>query len=292
MKRSLSLLTVMLALVLAVSFTLGAPHLALAQKKEDPVLARVNGAEIRQSEIDAVEADVGQSLQETDPAERKNRLLDYLITVTAVSQAAAKKKLDATPEFAARAEFARKKILMEAMLIEAINNPVLEAEMKKIYDERIGTMKPEDEIKVRHILVKTVEEANDAIKKLKAGADFDKLAREISIEPAAKTTGGDLDYRVHGDLVKDFSDVAFKLEKGQISGVVKTEFGFHVIKVEDKRKRAVPTYDQVKPRLMEFVARNAQAELIKKLREEAKIENLVQKEAPPAPPAKADPKKK
>ena len=292
MKRSLSLLSLALALVLGVALTLSAPHLAQAQKKDDPVLARVNGVEIRQSDLDIAEADVGPSLQETNPVERKDKLLAYLIDVTALAQAAAAKKLDAAPDFAQRLAYARNKVLMEALLNESSKSAATEAEMKKLYDESVAKVAPEEEVRARHILVKSEAEAKDVIAKLKGGADFDKLAREISIDPSAKTNGGDLEYFTKGQMVAEFSDAAFKLNKGQISEPVKSQFGFHVIKVEDKRKKPVPKYEEVKEQVQAFVVRKAQAELVMKARADAKIENLVKKDAPTPPPAKADPKKK
>jgi peptidyl-prolyl cis-trans isomerase C len=292
MKRSLSLLSLALALVLGVALTLSATHLAQAQKKDDPVLARVNGVEIRQSDLDIAEADVGPSLQETNPVERKDKLLAYLIDVTALAQAAAAKKLDAAPDFAQRLAYARNKVLMEALLNDSSKSAATEAEMKKLYDESVAKVAPEEEIRARHILVKSEAEAKDVIAKLKGGADFDKLAREISIDPSAKTNGGDLEYFTKGQMVAEFSDAAFKLNKGQISEPVKSQFGFHVIKVEDKRQKPVPKYEEVKEQVQAFVVRKAQAELVMKARADAKIENLVKKDAPTPPPAKADPKKK
>ena len=139
--------------------------------------------------------------------------------------------------------------------------------------------------------MKTEKEAQDVLAKLKGGADFEKLAREISTDPSAKTNGGDLEYFTKGQMVAEFSDAAFKLTKGQISQPVKTQFGFHVIKVEDKRMKPVPKFEDVKEQVQAFVVRKAQAEVVMKVRSEAKIENLLKKEAPQAP-AKAEPKKK
>lgn len=293
MKRSLSLLSLALTLTLGVVLTLGVPHFAQAQKKDDPVLARVNGVEIRQSDVEIAEADVGPSLQETNPAERREKLLAYLIDVTALAQAAAAKKLDAAPDFAQRLAYAKNKVLMETLLNDTSKSAATEAEMRKLYDESVAKAAPEEEVRARHILLKTEAEANDVIKKLKGGADFDKLAREISIDPSAKTNGGDLEYFTKGQMVAEFSDAAFKLNKGQISEApVKSQFGFHVIKVEDKRKKPVPKYEEVKEQVQAFVVRKAQAELVMKARADAKIENLTKKEAPTPPPAKADPKKK
>jgi peptidyl-prolyl cis-trans isomerase C len=289
MKRSLSLFSLALALVLGVALTVGAPMLAIAQKKDDPVLARVNGVEIRQSDLDIAEADVGQSLQVQEPNARREALLAYMIDLTALAQSAAAKKLDAAPDFAQRMAYAKNKVLMEALLGDLSKTAATDAEMKKLYNEMLAKMPPEDEIRARHILVKTEKEAQDVIAKLKGGADFDKLAREISIDPSAKTNGGDLEYFTKGQMVGEFSEAAFKLEKGQISQPVKSQFGFHVIKVEDKRKKPVPTFDQVKDEIRAFVVRNAQGQLVLKVRSDAKIENLLAKETPPAKDA---PKKK
>lgn len=290
MKRSLSLLSLALALTLGVVLTLGAPHLARAQKKDDPVLARVNGVEIRQSDVDIADADIGQSLPGVTGDARKEAIVAYLIDVAILAQAASAKKLEAAPDFAARLAYAKNKVLMETLLNDVTKTAATEAEMKKLYDESVAKMQPEEEVRARHILVKTEQEAKDVLAKVKGGADFEKLARELSIDPSAKTNGGDLEYFTKGQMVAEFSEAAFKLDKGQVSEPVKTQFGFHIIKVEDKRQKPAPKYEEVKDQVQAFVVRKAQAELVMKLRSEAKIENLVKKDAPPAPPAKADPK--
>jgi peptidyl-prolyl cis-trans isomerase C len=293
MKRSLSLFSLALALTLGAALTLSAPHLARAQKKDDPVVARVNGVEIKQSDVDIADADIGQSLPQPPGPQRTEAIVAYLIDVAILAQAASAKKLEATPDFASRLAYAKNKVLMETLLNDVTKTAATEAEMKKLYDESVAKMQPEEEVRARHILVKTEEEAKDVIKKVKGGADFEKLAREISIDPSAKANGGDLEYFTKGQMVAEFSEAAFKLNKGQISETpIKTQFGFHVIKVEDKRKKPVPKYEDVKEQVQQFVVRKAQAELITKLRADAKIENLVKKETPPAPPAKAPDQKK
>jgi peptidyl-prolyl cis-trans isomerase C len=293
MKRSLSLLSLALALTLGVALTTTAPLLAQAPKKDDPVLARVNGVEIRQSDLDIAEADVGSSLQVQEPNARKEALLAYMIDLTALAQAASTKKLEAAPDFAAKLAYAKNKVLMEALLGDLAKASATDAEMKKLYSESVAKTQPEEEIRARHILLKTEAEAQDVIKKVKAGGDFEKLARELSIDPSAKTNGGDLEYFTKGQMVAEFSDAAFKLNKGQISETpVKSQFGFHVIKVEDKRSKPVPKFEEVKEQVQAFVVRKAQAEFVMKTRADAKIENLLKKDAPTPPPAKADPKKK
>lgn len=296
MKRSFSLFSLALALTLGIALSAGAPLAALAQKADDPVVARVNGMEIRQSDVDIADADIGQSLPQPPGDARKEAIVSYLIDVSILAQAASAKKLETSPEYVSRLAYAKNKVLMETLLNDITKTAATEAEMKKLYDESVAKMQPEEEIRARHILVKTEAEARDVLAKLKGGADFEKLAKEVSIDPSAKTNGGDLEYFSKGQMVAEFSDAAFKLDKGQLSEPVKSQFGFHIIRVEDKRQKPLPKYEDVKDQVQAFVVRKAQAELIMKLRNEAKIENLVKKEAPPAPPAKdapkADPKKK
>jgi peptidyl-prolyl cis-trans isomerase C len=291
MKRSLSIFTLLPALSLSAALVFGAPHFALAQKKEDPVLARVNGVEIKQSDVDLADSDIGQSLPGVAGDQRREQLVAYLIDVTILAQAAAAKKLEAAPDFAPRLAYAKNKVLMELLLNDVTKTAQSEAEMKKLYEESVAKIQPEEEVRARHILVKTEAEAKDVLAKLKGGADFEKLAREISVDPSAKTNGGDLEYFTKGQMVAEFSDAAFKLNKGELSEPVKSQFGFHVIKVEDKRQKPVPTYESVKDQVAAFVVRKAQAELVMKLRQDAKIENLVKKDEPPAPPAKNEQKK-
>ncbi len=128
-------------------------------------------------------------------------------------------------------------------------------------------------MRARHILVETEDEAKAILEQLKAGADFATLAKEKSKDPGA-ADGGDLGYFNKGQMVPEFSEVAFKMYPGQLSNPVKTQFGWHIIKLEDKRQRKPPPFDAVKDQLAEYVARRAQTAFVTKLRERAKIERL------------------
>ena len=148
---------------------------------------------------------------------------------------------------------------------------VTDAAMRKVYDEAIGQMKKEPEVRARHILVETEDEAKAVLAELKKGADFAELAKAKSKDPGS-ADGGDLGYFTKDQMVPEFSEVAFKLDKGALSDPVKSQFGWHVIKVEDKRERQPPEFDKVKDQLENFVVRKSQSELITKLRAEGKIE--------------------
>jgi peptidyl-prolyl cis-trans isomerase C len=154
--------------------------------------------------------------------------------------------------------------------------------MHKVYDDATKQMAGEKEVRARHILVETEDEAKAILAELRKGTDFAELARLKSKDPGA-AEGGDLGYFTKDQMVPEFSETAFRLESGQLSDPVKTAFGWHIIRTEDKRDRPVPAFEQVKDQIETFVIRKAQSEMIAKLREGAKIERL---EAKPADPAK------
>jgi peptidyl-prolyl cis-trans isomerase C len=178
-----------------------------------------------------------------------------------------------------------------------------DAEMHKVYDDAVKQMGEEKEVHARHILFratagdeKASKAAEDKVKaviaRLNKGEDFAKLAGELTEDPSGKANGGDLGYFSKEQMVPEFSDTAFGLENGKISGPVKTQFGWHVIKVEDKRMKPQPKFEEVKPQIEQYVVRKAQAEMVQKLRAEAKIEKFYKVEAPAEPAAPAAPEKK
>ena len=282
MNSSASSLVLVLAATLAATGALS----ARAQSQADPVLARVNGVEIHQSDLALAEADIGANLPPAAAEARRDALVTYLVDVNILAKAAEAKKLANGPDFANRIAYARKKILMEALLDQESKNAATEAEKRKLYDESVKKFKPEQEVRARHILVESEDKAKEVLKKLKTGGDFAALAKEVSKDPGA-SDGGALGYFSKDQMVPEFAEAAFKLDKGKISDPVKTQFGWHIIKAEDKRERPVPTYDQVKDQIEAFILRKAQAELIVKLRETAKIERLTPKAETPAQPAPA-----
>jgi peptidyl-prolyl cis-trans isomerase C len=244
---------------------------ALAQSG-DPVAARVNGFEIRQSDLAAAEDEFGANLPEG--AARRDALIGYYTDLILLARAAEEKGMGSTTEFAKKLQFAKAKLLMETLLKAEAKTAVTEEALRKVYDQAVKEMGKEEEVHARHILLKTEDEAKAVLAELKKGGDFEKLAKEKSTDPSAKTNGGDLGFFGKGQMVPEFADAAFKLEKGGLSEPVKSQFGWHVIRSEDKRTKPVPEYDKVKPQLEQFVVRNAQAALITKLREDAKIEKL------------------
>jgi peptidyl-prolyl cis-trans isomerase C len=170
---------------------------------------------------------------------------------------------------------------MEALLQDVGRAALSDEAEHKVYDEAVNQVTNEEEVHARHILVATEDEAKAVLAQLKTGADFATLAKEKSKDPGA-AEGGDLGYFTKDQMVPEFANVAFKLDKGQISDPVKTQFGWHIIKVEDKRIKPTPTFDQVKSQIENYVAHRAQAQFVEKLRSAANIERLDKPAAPPA----------
>jgi peptidyl-prolyl cis-trans isomerase C len=244
---------------------------AAAQDK-DPVAARVNGLDIRQSDLAIAEEELAGNLPDGDA--KRDTLIGYYADMILLARAAEAKGMGSTVEFAKKLQFAKAKLLMETLLKEEAKVAVTEEALRKVYDQAVKEMGKEEEVHARHILLKTEDEAKAILADLKKGGDFEKLAKEKSTDPSAKTNGGDLGYFGKGQMVPEFAEAAFKLNKGELSEPVKSQFGWHVIRSEDKRTKPAPDYDKVKPQLEQFVVRNAQATLIKKLRDEGKIEKL------------------
>src|SRR3974390_1262405 len=249
----------------------------LPARAEDanPVLAKVNGAEIRQSDVALAEEELGPSLAQMDPATKRENVLAFLIDMKIVAKAAESKKIEDRDDFKARLAFTRNRLLMDNLLAAEGKAATTEEAMKKVYDEAAKQIEGEVEVHARHILVSTEDEAKAIEAELKKGADFAALAKQKSKDPGA-ADGGDLGYFTKDQMVPEFAEVAFKLDKGQISDPVKTQFGWHIIKIEDKRVKPTPTFDEVKGQLQNYVARRAQAELVASLRKSATVERLDQ----------------
>ena len=262
-----------LALFGALAFALSAAP-AFAQAG-DPVIAKVDGVEVRESDLALAEEDLGSNIpQQLAGDARRDFILSYLTDIMLVAKAADGKKVADTPDFKTKLNFIRNKLLMETILQSEGKASVTEQAMKKVYDDAVKQMGGDEEVRARHILVQTEDEAKKILADLKKGANFETVAKEKSKDPGAAAQGGDLGCFTKDQMVPEFAEVAFKLQKGELSDPVKSQFGWHIIKVEDKRTKAPPPFEQVKDQVETFVQRKAQAEYVTKLREAAKVERL------------------
>jgi peptidyl-prolyl cis-trans isomerase C len=239
----------------------------------NPVLAKVNGAEIRASDVALAEEELGPSLAQMDPATKKENVLSFLIDMKIVSKEAEDKKIADRDDFKTRLAFARSRLLMDNLLAVEGKAATTDENMKKVYEDAAKQISGEQEVHARHILVETEDQAKKIADELKKGADFAELAKKESKDPGA-SDGGDLGFFTKDQMVPEFSTVAFALEPGKISDPVKSQFGWHVIKVEEKRTRKAPDFEQVKPQIETYVVRKAQADYVAKLRTAAKVERM------------------
>src|SRR5947209_7376316 len=192
------------------------------------------------------------------------------------------------PEFAKKVTYYRDKVLMEDLLGKVAKDAASDAAIQKTYDDVAKQQKPEEEVRARHILVETEPDAQAALKRLKAGEDFGKVANEMSKDPGSK--GGELGWFTKERMVPEFAEAAFKMQPGQISDPVKSQFGWHVIEVEERRQKQFPGLDQVRDQVTRYVVQKSQSELILKLREAAKVERIEpEKPAEAAPDGSAKP---
>lgn len=269
----------------------------LRAQDANPVLAKVNGAEIRQSDLAIAEEELAPSLAQMDPAARRENVLAFLIDMKIVAKAAEDKKIADREDFKAKLAFARNRLLMDNLLAVEGKAATSDDAMKKVYEDAAKQISGDQEVRARHILVETEDEAKTVEAELKKGADFAELAKKKSKDPGA-ADGGDLGFFTKDQMVPEFSAVAFAMEPGKVSDPVKSQFGWHVIKVEEKRNRKAPDFEQVRPQIEQYVTRKAQADFVTNLRTQAKIEKMdaadaksdtkadAPKEAPKMAPAK------
>ncbi|MFC5759184.1 peptidylprolyl isomerase [Rhizobium sp. GCM10022189] len=239
---------------------------------DDAVVAKVGNLEIHQSELDLAIANLDPQLAQLPDDQKKIAGLSAAINVKLLAADATAEKLDQTDDFKKRMQYLADRELHNAYFKKHVVDTVTDADVKARYDKEVAAIPKQEEVHARHILVKTEDEAKDVIKQLDAGKDFAELAKEKSTDPN-KDDGGDLGYFTRGRMVKEFEDAAFALEKGTYSKTpVKTDFGYHVIKVEDKRDAPPPPFEQVQDQVRQLVMRDKYFALLSEAKSSAKVE--------------------
>ena len=246
--------------------------LQLPAQAEDAVVATVGGEPVHQSELDVAIAGLDPQLAQMPDDQKKIAALSSLIDIKLLSKSAVAEGLDKTDDFKSRMQYLTDRELHGAYFRKNIVDTLKPEEVKARYDKEVASLPKEEEVHARHILVKTEDEAKAVIAELDAGKDFAELAKAKSTD-SNKTDGGDLGYFGKGRMVKEFEDAAFALDKGAYSKTpVKSEFGFHVIKVEDKRIAPPPPFEQVEAQVRNLVIRDKYLELLNKAKEGSKVE--------------------
>ncbi len=240
----------------------------------DDVILTVDGEKIYQRDYDLAERLLASELAKMGPAQREQVLINVLSETLLLSRLAEKSGTTDSDEYKQRMKFMTQRVKRDIYVQQNVTDKVSDADLKTRYDELIKEFPAGPEVRARHILVKTEDEAKAIIKELDGGADFAELAKQKSTGPSGPR-GGDLGYFGQGQMVPAFDKAVFELEKGKYSKEpVKSNFGWHVIKVEDTRQKSPPPLAELSERLKVMVAQERLQELVKDLRSKAKIERL------------------
>jgi len=231
-----------------------APAAPPASVTPDTVVATVGGETITEADIAFAAEDLQQELSQMPAGERRPFLVTVLIDMKVMAKAAREQQMDQSDTFRRRLKYLEERALRRAYFAETIAAGVTPEAVQKAYDAFVAGFQPQEEVHARHILVATKEDA-DAIKaELAAGKPFEQLATEKSTDPSGAQNGGDLGFFSRGMMVKPFEDAAFALtEAGQVSEPVESQFGWHIIRLEEKRQSQPPALEEVGPQLQQQV---------------------------------------
>ncbi len=243
-----------------------------AQAADDKPAALVNGVSVPQARVDLRAKVAAQQTQQPDSPDLRSKIREELITLEVISQAAVKAGLDKQSETAQRLEITRQNILADALVQDYVKaHPITDDMLKQEYEtfkKRVGNT----EYQLSHILVATEDEAKKAAAELKKGGKFAKVAKSMSVDTGSKDKGGDLGWTVPAKFVQPFAEAVLKLKKGQVSEPVQTQYGWHIIKLENTRELKLPALADMKANLENNLQQQAVAKYIDELRSKAKVE--------------------
>jgi peptidyl-prolyl cis-trans isomerase C len=264
------------ALLLAVAVAAASPAV-LAQPAgtaDDPVVARVNGQPILRSAVVDFYHQLPPQMAQIPLEQIAPGIINELASRKLLSDAAEKAKLGDNADVKKQLQAAREQVLQQAYLDRKVKEELTEAKMKARYEELVKQQPPEEEIHARHILVSTEADAKAALDEVKKGTDFTEVSKKRSTGPTA-ATGGDLGFFTKDKMVPAFAEAAFKLQPGQVSDApVQTQFGWHIIKVEARRKSEPPKFEEVRGQVHEMMTGEVVEKIVADLRKSAKIEQL------------------
>jgi peptidyl-prolyl cis-trans isomerase C len=215
------------------------------------VVATVGSDAITEADISYAAEDLGQELQNIPPDQRRAFLVTVLIDMKVMAGAARDAGMQNSDDYQQRLKYLEDRALRRAYFAEKISTTVTPEALQKAYDDYVKSFVPQDEVRASHILVATEDDAKAIKAELDKGASFEQLAKEKSMDPSGAQNGGDLGYFSRGMMVKPFEDAAFTLQVGQISDPVQSQFGWHIIKVVDKRQTQAPAIADIGPQLQQ-----------------------------------------
>jgi peptidyl-prolyl cis-trans isomerase C len=200
--------------------------------------------------------------------------LEFLIENQLFADAAEGEQLGSGAAFNERLQYWRRRALRDAYFDKSVRGTINDADARKYYAGQVGAMKPEEEVRARHILVESKDKAREIYEKIAHGSDFAQLAKEHSKDPGSKDQGGELGFFTRGQMVPQFEEAAFNLKKGEVSEPVESQFGWHIIKVDDRRQRAAPAFEAVKERVLAHMIHQKAQQIAADLRGKAQIEYI------------------
>lgn len=245
---------------------------AAAPVPPETVVATIGDLTITEADITFASEDLRQELQRVAPDQRRAFLVNVLIDMKVMAKAARDAGLADTDMFKRHVQYLQDRELRQDFFSEKVASAVTEETLKAAYDQFVKDFKPVEEVHARHILVATEDEAKAVKAELDGGKPFEVLAMEKTTDPSGKQNGGDLGFFSKDMMVPEFADVAFTLEPGKISDPVQTQFGWHIIKVEEKRMSSPPPLEQVQQQLAQEVMFKAFDAVVGPLKESAKID--------------------
>jgi len=246
-----------------------------AAAADDAVLAVVNGEKLTKADLAEQMKTLPPQVQQLPVAAIYPQVLEQMIVERLIRKEGYAAKLDASQEVRDRVKLMEKKIVADEYLRREVKKRITDAQLMAKYNDYAKAFKATDEVRASHILVKTEAEANDLIKQIKGGADFTKLATEKSLDKGAAAQGGDLGYFSAGQMVPEFEKAAFAMKAGDVSTKpVKTEFGYHIIKLVDKRRSQPASFETMKPELEAAASQEAAKDVVKDLLQKATVERF------------------
>ncbi len=263
------------------------PRAAFAETAgKDPLIARVNGVELHQSDLLIAREDLGRSIPDDfDETKTRDYLIQYMADLIVIADEAKKQKIGDEADLRRRMQFARKKALRDDLLAVTSRNAVTETAVRAAFDDAMRVLSADQQLHIRSMVFKFAEgadeaavsaaqaKANAALERGRKGEEFSVVARETA-ESFSGKMGGDMGFLARSQMGKEYADVAYSLKDGEVSPLIKTSFGWHIIKVEGRREPPKVEYDAVRDRFAEHVARQAQFDLLNKLHATMKLERL------------------
>ena len=249
---------------------------AFAEERADQVAARVGDSEILESDVSFATSFLGDPNPKATPEARKSAVVDALIDLKVVSDAAIKDGLENDETFKRQMVFLRQQALRQAYLAKAAAAAVTEDALRKVYNERVAAMPSVEEVRVRHILLKDRAGAEAAMRDIAAGKSFEEVAGSVSLDETSKKSGGDLGFLTMEQLPPELGGAIVTMKTGEIAAKpVETPFGFHVVKLEERRKREPPAFEVVSTELRRGMEAQAVSKIVADLKAAARIEKLV-----------------